>query len=271
MDEHRVSRPPRRVPSRIRQPRVAEMLADVLREEILSGELKDGDLIPKLDDLLMEYRTSKASVREAFRILETEGLISVPRGNVGGAFVHRPKPETAAYMLGLVLQSRDVPLTDVGVALQYLEPLCAALCSERPDRETEVLPRLTAAHEQMAKAIEADDPVGASAASRLFHEELVRCSGNETLIIVAGVLETLWSAHEQAWSQEASRHGRFPEPLLRKRALQEHQNLIDAIAAGDIDRAARTARKHLATSQQYPLAEESRPVTIRAEYLRRLA
>jgi len=268
MDDNRVSRPPR---SRIRQPRVAEMLADVLRNEILSGELKDGDLLPKLDDLLAEYRTSKASVREAFRILETEGLISVPRGNVGGAFVHRPKPETAAYMLGLVLQSRDVPLTDVGVALQYLEPLCAALCAERPDRETEVVPRLTKALEQMAAAIEADDPVESSASSRLFHEELVRCSGNETLIIVAGVLESLWSAHEQAWSHEASSRGRFPEPLLRKRALQEHQQLIDAIADGDVDRAARTARKHLATSQQYPLAEQTRPPTIRADYLRRLA
>lgn len=259
----------RRARPRLRQPRVAEMLADVLRDRILSGDLEDGALLPKQDDLLAEYRTSKASAREAFRILETEGLISVQRGNVGGAVVHRPKPEAAAYMLGLVLQSREVPLTDVGLALQYLEPLCAALCAERPDRETEVVPRLMGAHLRLVRAIEDDDEVAASAASRAFHEEIVRCSGNQTMILIAGALESLWSAHEASWSVAASRAGRFPEPLLRKRAVQEHQQLIDAITDGDVDRAARTARKHLATAQQYPLADGSTG-TVRAEYLREL-
>ncbi len=271
MDGNGEARGPRRTRPRIRQPRVAEMLADVLRERILSGELEDGALLPKQDDLLAEYRTSKASAREAFRILETEGLISVQRGNVGGAVVHRPKPETAAYMLGLVLQSRKVSLADVGVALQYLEPLCAALCAERTDRDTQVVPRLVNAHLRLTRAVESDDAVEASAASRAFHEEIVRCSGNETLIIVAGVLESLWTSHESSWSVAASRSGRFPEPLLRKRALQEHQQLIDAITDGDVDRAARVARRHLATAQQYPMGEENRGSTIRADYLRNLA
>ena len=221
MDGHPVTRR-HRAPARIRQPRVAEMLADVLREEILSGAVEDGALLPKLDDLLAEYRTSKASVREAFRILETEGLISVPRGNVGGAFVHRPKPETAAYMLGLVLQSREVPLTDVGVALQYLEPLCAALCAGREDRDTQVVPRLMNAHQRMANAIAEGDGVESSAASRLFHEELVKCSGNETLVIVAGVLESLWTAHESSWSVEASEQGRFPDIKELKQLVRGH-------------------------------------------------
>ena len=64
--------------------------------------------------------------------------------------------------------------------------------------------------------------------------------------------------------------GRFPEPLLRKRALQEHEQLIDAIAAGDIDRATRTARRHLLTAQQYPLGDGSGGA-VQAAYLRRFA
>jgi GntR family transcriptional repressor for pyruvate dehydrogenase complex len=261
---------PRRSRSRIRQPRVAEMLADVLRDRILSGELPDGSLLPKQADLLEEYRTSKVSAREAFRILETEGLISVQRGNIGGAVVHRPKPETAAYMIGLVLQSRGVALTDVGTALQYVEPLCAALCAGRDDRAKTVVPRLERAHQQLVDAIDRDDEVAASASSRTFHEEIVKCSGNETMIIVAGALESLWTAHETTWSVAASEEGSFPSTLLRKRALQEHEQLIDAIAAGDIDRAGRTARRHLATAQQYPLSGNGR-AAIRAEYLRNLA
>src|SRR3954464_7048890 len=149
------------------------MLADVLRDRILSGELEDGALLPKQDDLLEEFGTSKASAREAFRILETEGLVTVLRGNVGGAVVHRPKPETAAYMLGLVLQSRGVHLADVGAALQYVEPLCAALCAGRPDRAPAVVPRLEAAHQALVDAINDGDESAAVPASREFHEELV--------------------------------------------------------------------------------------------------
>ncbi|MCU1601952.1 MAG: pdhR 1 [Frankiales bacterium] len=248
---------------------MAEVLADVLRDRILSGDLDDGALLPKQDDLLAEFGTSKASAREAFRILETEGLVTVLRGNVGGAVVHRPKPETAAYMLGLVLQSKRVELSDVGAALQYVEPLCAALCAGREDRATQVVPQLEAAHQALVDAINDGDEAQAVPASRAFHEELVKRSGNETMILLAGALESLWSAHEGAWSVAASEAGRFPEPLLRKRALQEHEQLIDAIAAGDIDRATRTARRHLTTAQQYPLGDGSGGA-VQASYLRRI-
>ncbi len=261
---------PVRSRARLRQPRVAEMLASVLREQIVSGELADGAMLPKQDDLIAEFGTSKASAREAFRILETEGLVTVLRGNVGGAVVHRPNPSTAAYMLGLVLQSRAVELADVGAALQYVEPLCAALCAGREDRASAVVPRLRAAHQRLVDAVADDDEAAATPASRVFHEEIVKCSGNQTMILVAGALESLWSAHEASWSVTATEQGRFPAPLLRKRALQEHEQLIDAIEAGDIDRATRTARKHLATAQQYPLSDGGGG-RIQAEYLRRFA
>lgn len=172
-------------------------------------------------------------------------------------------------MLGLVLQSRAVPLSDVGTALQYVEPLCAALCAGREDRETAVVPMLREAHARLEQAIEDDDAVAASAASRAFHEQLVGCSGNETMILIAGALETIWTAHEATWSVAASKAGRFPAPLLRKRALQEHEQLIAAIEAGDADRATRVSRKHLATAQQFPLADET-TTTVHAEYLRDL-
>jgi hypothetical protein len=66
--------------------------------------------------------------------LETEGLVSVRRGNRGGAVVHAPAKASAAYMLGLLLQSDYVPLADLGTALQELDPMCAALAAKRPDR-----------------------------------------------------------------------------------------------------------------------------------------
>ena len=68
----------------VRLPRLAEMVAAGLRDKILSGELDDGDLLPRQEDLLAEFGVSPPSIREALRILETEGLITVKRGNVGG-------------------------------------------------------------------------------------------------------------------------------------------------------------------------------------------
>ena len=83
------------------------------------------------DQLVKEFGVSYPSVREAIRILDTEGLVTVRRGNVGGAEVHRPDESSAAYHLGLALQGARVTLGDLTAGLQLLEPLCAAECARR--------------------------------------------------------------------------------------------------------------------------------------------
>ncbi|HEX4863813.1 MAG TPA: FCD domain-containing protein, partial [Acidimicrobiales bacterium] len=255
----------------LRQPRVAEMVAEALRERIVSGELPDGSSLPKQDDLLEEFGVSKPSAREAFRILETEGLVTVQRGNVGGAVVHLPNPGAVAYTLSLVLQARNVSLEDVGLALQQIEPVCAALCAGRSDRQKNVLPALRAAHERLGRALSGRmrerDEQEVTEASRSFHEEIVGACGNETMIVVAGALETIWSAHERSWSERAAQAGHFPEPRLGAKALKEHAEILTAIEMGDADRASRTARHHLVTAQLYPLSE-SPDAPVRAATLR---
>ena len=67
--------------------RLAEQVADELRRRILGGELADGSVLPKEDELLLEFPVSKPSLREAMRILEAEGLLRVRRGKLGGAVV----------------------------------------------------------------------------------------------------------------------------------------------------------------------------------------
>ena len=114
---------------RLTSPRIAETVADELRRQIVDGELADGDLLPPQAVLVERFNVSLVSLREALRILETEGLVSVRRGNQGGAVVHAPTKASAAYMLGLVLQSEHVLLSDLGTALRDLEPTCAALAA----------------------------------------------------------------------------------------------------------------------------------------------
>lgn len=236
----------------LRAPKVADLLADRIREQILSGTLNDGERLPSQDELLAEYGVGRSSLREALRILESEQLIRVQRGNVGGATVHRPTAGTAAYTLGMVLQSRSVPLADVGVALKKMEPLCAELCAQREDRAEAVVPALTAAHEAAEAAV--GDPINVIRQSRLFHEQLAKRCGNETLTLVVGALEELWSEHEAAWARTASKSQSFPDMPLRHTGLREHATLLKMIVKGDAAGAARAARQHLETSQLYAMS-----------------
>ena len=77
-------------------------------------------------------------------MLETEGLVTVQRGNVGGAIVHAPRAGKVAYMLGLVLQHQGVAIRDIAQTLVRLDPACAALCAERTNRRRSVVPLLRA-------------------------------------------------------------------------------------------------------------------------------
>src|SRR5579862_3212008 len=137
-----------------KQPRLAELVASELRTRITSGEMRDGDLLPKLEELLTEFNVSKPSLREALRILETEGLITVRRGNAGGAVIHAPGSRDAGYMIGLVLESRGVTVSDLAVAIKQFEPVCASLCALRPDRETAVVPTLVEIQQRQEAASE---------------------------------------------------------------------------------------------------------------------
>jgi GntR family transcriptional repressor for pyruvate dehydrogenase complex len=244
----------------LHQPRLAEMVADVLRERIVTGELRDGDTLQRQEDLLAEFAVSRPSLREALRILESEGLITVRRGNRGGAVVHAPQAHNAGNTIGVVLKTQQVPFADLGTALSRLEPLCASLCATRKDRAKQVLPRLRAAHKATLEAI--DDDLEFTRLARRFHEELVDSCGNETLKLVVGALESLWSKQEEAWAQRAADAGGFPGRERRLEGMRAHEKLIELIAAGDELGVATVARKHLTATQRYALSEQdgARPV-----------
>jgi GntR family transcriptional repressor for pyruvate dehydrogenase complex len=244
--------------AQLRQPRLAEMVAGILREKILSGELADGSLLAKQEELIQEFNVSKPSVREALRILETEGLITVLRGNTGGAVVHVPQTSSAAYMLGLVLQSKHVELRDVGAALKHIEPICAGLCAERDDRKTAVVPRLREVHEA---ALAEDDEVRFTELMREFHEETVALCGNQTMIQLVGALETLWSAHERLWAKKQTRDGTFPRPSVRSNSLNVHEQIIAMIEEGKTQEVAELAREHLDGSIFYASSDGQMAVT----------
>jgi GntR family transcriptional regulator, transcriptional repressor for pyruvate dehydrogenase complex len=234
-----------------RQPRVAEIVASKLRDDILSGRLKEGDVLPSQESLFGAFGVSPPAVREAIHILETDGLISVRRGNVGGAVVHLPTAERTAHMISMVLQARSATPVDVSAALMHLEPICAGMCAAREDRIAEVVPYLQ--HEIDQQTAQFDDVSQYVPNARRFHEMLVSRCGNEPMILLIGSMELIWSAHESSvWNDH-----RKPAPMTaktRRAALRDHQRLLDAIRDGNSARAVRLAQDHLAVARRRTLA-----------------
>lgn len=227
----------------LRQPRLAEMVAGRLRERIVNGELADGAALPNLERLVEEFGVSPPSIRQALRVLEHEGLISVRRGNVGGAVVHRPKAETAAYMMGLVLQSRQLTVQDLGTAVHELLTTCAVMCARRPNRARMVVPALRKAHERVVDAIDEPGPVF-ERYCREFHQTLVERCGNDSLVLVYSSLAWLWSVQDEVWTTRVV-HDESPSPKLRQQGVEDHAAIVEAIADGDAERTADVTRRHV--------------------------
>lgn len=212
-------------------------------------------MLPSQESLFAEFGVSPPAVREALHILESDGLISVRRGNVGGAVVHLPSADRAAQLIGMVLQTRAATPTDVSAALLHLEPICAGMCAAREDRMAEVVPHLQAAIDLQIEQFDTTSRYVPNA--RRFHEAIVEHCGNEPMILVIGALEVIWSTHESSvWSDECN-PGDPLKPRTMRAALRDHHRLLDAIVDGDSARATRLAQNHLAVARRNTLAEAS--------------
>lgn len=236
---------------RVPQRRIAETVAAELRTRILAGD--ENYRLPTQDQLVQDFGVSYPSIREALRILETEGLVTVRRGNVGGAEVHRPDETSAAYHLGLALQGARVTLGDLAAGLRMLEPMCAAECAGRPDRAETVVPILTENIEKSAELL--DDGVAFTHTAREFHDLIVAHTPNLTVRYVVSTLVALWSAQEEAWAEASTEQGEYPSSEEANAVVRTHRRIAKEIEAGRAAEAERLYRTHLAASQAVVLEQ----------------
>ena len=224
---------------------LAQQVASALRLKIERDELPDGSILPPLDVLGEEFGVGRVSMRQALQLLESDGLLSVRRGRHGGSVVIKP----ASDGIGDVDVTRGltgVSAEDLAQALSELEPVCAALCSRRPDREQAVLPHLRRVHE-LGRAAIANSPAQWPALARRFHEELVARCGNATVTSIIGAVEALCSQRAAVWARTGVDQPDFPthDERFQRRGLDDHALILTFIERGDAEAAAREARRHL--------------------------
>jgi GntR family transcriptional regulator, transcriptional repressor for pyruvate dehydrogenase complex len=228
--------------------RVAEAVAAQLRDRILASN-DDGYRLPTQDQLVAEFGVSYPSVREAIRILETENLVTVQRGKIGGAVIHRPDETSAAYHIGLALQSSRITLGDLAGGLLLLEPLCAAACAQREDRLEAIVPALRANLEESAEVV--DEGPAFTRTARCFHELVVDATPNSTTRFVVGSLVELWSAQELLWAESRASVDAYPSQSESADVVKAHRRILRAIEAGRATSAENAAREHLTATQKW--------------------
>jgi len=236
---------------RIRVPKTAELVAAELRRKIVRGELAEGDALPSEAALMAEFAVSRPTLREAFRVLESESLISIRRGARGGARVQPPNGNVAAGYAGLVLEYRGTTLQDLYDARTLIEAPCAALLAQR--RTEQDLARLRAAVAQAERLM--DDPQAFIRTHMEFHALVVELAANQTLAVLNGMVRHIIELAN--WSHVDVDAGSPENVRANKRGFRAHVRLVELVENQQADEAEALWRLHLAEAENYLLMNKS--------------
>ena len=235
---------------------VPQRVADELRALIVSGELSDGESLGRELDLVERFGVSRPSLREALRILEAEGLITVERGVRGGVVAHEPDKRITARTAALLLRSRNVPLADVFEARSLLEPEAARKIAGLQARARRAIAaELGALIDAQQEAI--GDPAAFAVVTTEFHERLVALSGNQTLSILIEMLNEIVTRAVTEVSQSGGATGSL---AMRQRGVRSQRRLVRLIEEGVPAAAEEHWRDHMAAVAKVMLGQEASTV-----------
>src|SRR5207248_390417 len=213
--------------------------------QIVRGDLKTGDSLPSETVLMEMFGVSRPTLREAFRILEAESLISVRRGSRGGAQVVSPDIAVAARYVGLLLQVSGTTIADVYEARMVLEPAAAGMLAQRRTKQDIV--DLNKCIDELSDLVESDpqfrDANAWSDATYRFHDLVLGRAGNRTLAVQAGVLREVVATH---LSIAVSRT--FDRPETRddfRKTVRAYRKLVSLVEAKDVKGAEEFWRTHM--------------------------
>ena len=170
--------------------KLSERVARQIVQDIVDRNLVAGDSLPNEVPMLELYRVSRSTLREALRILETNGLIRLRPGRNGGARVGNVDPSRFGRTLTLFLQMERTVFSELLEARVIIEPLMARVAADRKDASRlTALAEVMEAHEDLDG--ETDSGVYYSVAQD-FHGVVAGLSGNHVLDLFGQSLKEIY-------------------------------------------------------------------------------
>ena len=197
-------------------------VADRLRAEILEGNLKPGEWL-RQGRLAQEHGVSQTPVREALKLLATEGLV-----------------EHVPYRGIRVVEFSIEDVEDLYSCRSFIEGMAARYAAVSIRDET--LAELARLYERMVRCKTPDDIVEYRELNRHFHSTIFGASGRSYLV---RTLAQLWAAFPTMLWSNVPRVARDSVPERDAPDIEEHTAILDALRAHDPDAAERAVRRHI--------------------------
>ncbi|PQP16543.1 DNA-binding transcriptional regulator, FadR family [Rhodococcus jostii] len=232
-------------------PKAAAMLAQEIRAKILGYGLEPGTALPSEPELIEQSGLGRASVREAIRLLEAQGLVVIKRGSHGGIFVAQPDLSSLSHGIAPVLTLSKAPLRDLTTYRKMVEPPAAGLAASIASKEDKCSLLKLAEHGSMPGY---NNEVA-------FHERVAELADNLLLRVLVMVPHDLLREHLRSESIDDS---------VVDEANNAHMAIAKAIVAGDSARATRAMMKHLEAFEERMgrAGRLERPIVPQEQWLR---
>jgi DNA-binding FadR family transcriptional regulator len=218
-----------------------ELVAERLRDRVVHGDLQPGERLPNESALATDFGVSRATVREALRVLAAQSLIRTSKGAGGGSYVTLPSvggvSDFVQSSISLLADADDVTLEELLEARELLEVPAARLAAQRRN-EGEL--------ERLRDAIP-DEPLRLGTQRQFvynkdFHLAVLEGCRNSLLMIAAQpVFEVL--QRNLARSKLGVR--------FHRTINEHHRGIAAAIEAGDADAAGGEMYEHLEFLRPY--------------------
>lgn len=219
------------------RPKLSGHVARQLVDYIVDENIPVGSTLPPERIMLAQLGVSRGTLREALRILEVHGLISLKPGPTGGPVVNRMAGRQLGQASTLHFHMAGATFRELWEARHTIEPVMARLAAQR--ESPDVSERLRAVMQRPQGVQDSDEYVEATSE---FHTTLSGASGNRILDLYAIAFSEVWNTHVQGLT--------FPEGE-RGQVFEDHAAIADAVIAGDGERAAALMADHLRTMMDY--------------------
>ncbi|HEV7679071.1 MAG TPA: FCD domain-containing protein [Candidatus Dormibacteraeota bacterium] len=219
--------------------KLAELLAREIVRDIAQRRLEPGTPLAAEAEMVREFGVGRSSVREALRLLEVQGIISIRPGWGGGPVVAEASTRSFGRTATAFMQLRHATFEQLMEARLALDPLMARLAAEHGDPE--VLRILELQVKELSEHIRSgsEEPLDESRwvnTSTSFHDLVARASRNEILNLFGGALKDIYT--DRITGVEFPHEG-------RKNLLRVHRDIGAAILRGEGKRAERLMRDHM--------------------------